>query len=170
MSSVSFVPKRQRSPEGTPIPQRSTSATGTSISGRHQLTPSGPVTSQSRASRWLDRNVTPTDMKVIKREQKRSESVASWMIESQRAEISIAENQKDLLLEQLAKANKIVELSQSQATLDEQTRAAMMSSQLETILLLKMQLDSTNEQLKNKQEMLRTCDERLCERTQSLSS
>ena len=53
-----------------------------------------------------------------------------WMIESQRAEISIAENQKELLLEQLAKANKTVELIQSQATLNEQMRNAMMSSHL----------------------------------------
>ena len=81
-SSVSLTPKRQKSPEGTPIPQQSVSATGTSISGRHQLTPLGPMTIQSRALRWLDRNVTPADMKVIKREQKRSESVASWMMES----------------------------------------------------------------------------------------
>ena len=44
----------------------------------------------------------------------------------------------------------------------------MMSSQLETISLLRMQLDSTNEQLKNKQEVLKTCEERLRERTQSL--
>ena len=80
----------------------------------------------------------------------------------------MAESQKDLLIEQLAKANKTVELIQSQASFDEQMRRAMMSSQLETILLLKMQLDSTNEQLKNKQELLKTCDERLRECMQSL--
>ena len=109
-SSVSFIPKRQRSPEGAPIPQRSASAIGTSTSGRRQLTPSGPVTVQSRATRWLDRNATPADMKVIKREQKRSESVVSWMMESQRADIAMAESQRDLLVEQLNKANRTVEL------------------------------------------------------------
>ena len=77
-------------------------------------------------------------MKVIKREQKRSESVASWMMETQRADIAMAESQRDLLMEQLDKANKTVELIQSQATLDEQTRDAMMSSQFETITLLKI--------------------------------
>ena len=43
-----------------------------------------------------------------------------------------------------------------------------MRSQYETITLLKMQLEGTNDQLKNKQELLKTCDERLCARTQSL--
>ena len=89
-------------------------------------------------------------------------------MESQRADIAMAESQRDQLMEQLNKANKTVELIQSQATLDERTRDAMMSSQLETINLLKMQLGTTNEQLKIKQEMLNTCDERLRERTQSL--
>ena len=114
------------------------SATGTSTSGRHQFTPSGPISEQSRASRWLDHNLMNADLKVLKREQKRSESVASWMVKSQRAKISIAEQQKDLLMEQLAKANKTVELIQSQVNLDEQTRQAMMSSQQETISLLQM--------------------------------
>ena len=71
-------------------------------------------------------------------------------------------------MEQLAKANKTVELIQSQATLNEQTRQAMMSSQLETILLLQMQLNNTNNQLKAKHELLNACNERLRECTQSL--
>lgn len=71
-------------------------------------------------------------------------------------------------MEQLAKANKTVELIQSQATLDEQARQAMMSSQLETILLLQMQLNTTNDQLKTKHKLLIACNERLRECTQSL--
>ena len=40
------------------------------------------------------------------------------MVESQKAEISIAKQHKDLLMEQLAKVNKTVELIQPQANLD----------------------------------------------------
>ena len=69
-------------------------------------------------------------------------------------------------MEQLAKANKTVEFIQSQATLDEQTRQTMMSSQLETISLLQMQLNNTNDQLKAKHELLNAYEERLRERTQ----
>ena len=105
------------------------------------------------------------DLKVLKREQKRSESVASWMVESQRAEISMAEQQKDLLMEQLAKVNKMVELIQSQANLDEQMRQAMMSSQQEMISLLQMQLNTTNDQLTTKHELLNACNEQLREYT-----
>ena len=61
-------------------------------------------------------------MKVIKREQKRSESVSSWMMETQIADIAMAEGQRDLLIEQLEKANKTVDLIQSQASLDAQQR------------------------------------------------
>ena len=68
-------------------------------------------------------------------------------------------------MEQLAKANKTVELIQSQATLNEQTRQAMMSSQLETILLLQMQLNTTNDQLNAKHELLNAYEERLKECT-----
>ena len=71
-------------------------------------------------------------------------------------------------MEQLAKANKTVELIQSQVNLDEQTRQAMMSSQQGTISLLQMQLNNTNDQLKAKHELLSTYEERLRERTQSL--
>ena len=87
------------------------------------------------------------------------------MVESQRAEISMAEQRQDLLKEQLAKANKVVELIQSQANFDEQTRQAMMSSQQEMISLLQMQLNNTNDQLKAKHELLSAYEERLRERT-----
>ena len=80
----------------------------------------------------------------------------------------MAEQHKDLLKEQLAKANKMVKLIQLQANLDEQTRQAMMSSQQETISLLKMQLNTTNDQLNAKHELLNVYEERLRECTQSL--
>ena len=80
------------------------------------------------------------------------------MMETQRADIAMAEGQRDLLMEQLDRANKTVDLIQSQASLDAQTKDAMMRSQFETITLLRLQLDNTNEQLENKQELLRTCD------------
>ena len=90
------------------------------------------------------------------------------MVESQRAEISTAEQQKDLLMEQLAKANKMVELIQSQANLDEPTRQAMMSSQQGMISLLQMHLNTTNDQLTAKHKLLNACNERLRKHTQSL--
>ena len=71
-------------------------------------------------------------------------------------------------MEQLAKASKTVKLIQSQANLNEQTRQAMMSSQQETILLLQMQLNTTNDQLNAKHELLNAYEEQLKEHTQSL--
>ena len=44
----------------------------------------------------------------------------------------------------------------------------MMSSHQETVLLLEMQLSTTNDQLNAKHELLKACNERLRECTQSL--
>ena len=71
-------------------------------------------------------------------------------------------------MEQLAKANKTVELIQSQANLDEQTRQTMMSPQQEIISLLQMQLNTTNDQLNAKHKLLNAYEEQLREHTKSL--